>query len=517
MNSSANPSAKHFINHSFQFFRNRSSYLLKGSFLLGAAGILCKIAGFFYKIFLSRTIGAKEIGQFHLCLPFCTLCITLSSGGIATILSRLTAQYAARQETEKEQRFLLASLLGALLLSLLCSFLLYYNAAFLAGCLLQNEDCAPLLRILSLTFPLSSLHACICGYFIGKKQVVLPALSQIFEQFFRIASVLFFCALFLMSEKKPDSTVMALGQLAGELSAGLFCLFFLFLNTPFSRRAPLSGIFGTIFEIFRLSSPLTINRSVLCLFQAAEASLLPLLLTHFGMTASDALALYGILSGMVLPLLLFPTAFTASVSTLLLPVVSEAHTLGRSKKIQNTVRASLSGGFLLGLYFFTLFFLFGDELGILLFSSASAGACIRQLSFLCPLLYVTTILVGILHGLGKTASASFQSMLSLTVRLLLLLLLIPRFGLSGYLLAVFVGQSIVFLLALLTLSRSHSLPGDFLRILPWPLLACAITVCGGSVMKTWLSAALPMVFSLPAGAMLSSSLFFCVLVCMTPS
>ena len=205
------------------------------------------------------------------------------------------------------------------------------------------------------------------------------------------------------------------------------------------------------------------------------------------------------------------------MSTLLLPVVSEARTLGRSEKIQDTVRASLSGGLLLGLYFFTLFFLFGDELGTLLFSSASAGVCIRQLSFLCPLLYVTTILVGILHGLGKTAAASFQSMLSLTVRLLLLLLLIPRLGLSGYLLAVFAGQSIVFLLALLTLSRSHSLPGDFLRILPRPLLACTLTVCGGTLMKTWLPAALPMVFSLPAGAMLCSALFFCVLVCMTPS
>ena len=517
MNPSANSFAKHFINHSFLSLRNRSSYLLKGGFLLSAAGLLCKIAGFFYKIFLSRTIGAKEIGLFHLCLPLCTLCITLSGGGIATILSRLTAQYAAQKETEKEQRFLLVSLLCALLLSFSCSFFLYYNAAFLARYFLQNNGCAALLRILSLTFPLAALQACISGYFIGKKQVALPALSQIFEQFFRIASVLFLCGLFLMSEKRPDSTVMALGQLAGELSAGLFCLFFLFLKTPFPQRLPLSAFPRDLLEVLRLSAPLNISRSVLSLFQTAEAALLPLLLVRSGMTSSDALALYGILSGMVLPLLLFPTAFTTPVSTLLLPVVSEARTLGRSEKIQDTVRASLSGGLLLGLYFFTLFFLFGDELGTLLFSSASAGVCIRQLSFLCPLLYVTTILVGILHGLGKTAAASFQSMLSLTVRLLLLLLLIPRLGLSGYLLAVFAGQSIVFLLALLTLSRSHSLPGDFLRILPRPLLACTLTVCGGTLMKTWLPAALPMVFSLPAGALLCSALFFCVLVCMTPS
>ena len=130
-------------------FQNHSSYLLKGTVLLSAAGILCKTAGFFYKIFLSRTIGAQQLGLFHLCLPLCTLCITLSGGGISSILSRLTAQYAAQKETKKEQRFLLASLLLVLILSFLSSFLLYYNAPVIAYKFLQNRSCTALLRILS--------------------------------------------------------------------------------------------------------------------------------------------------------------------------------------------------------------------------------------------------------------------------------------------------------------------------------------------------------------------------------
>ena len=98
---------------------------------------------------------------------------------------------------------------------------------------------------------------------------------------------------------------MALGQLSGELSAGLFCLFFLFLKTPFPQKMPFLTIPRGIAEVLRLSAPLNLSRVVLCLFQAAEAALLPLLLIRSGMTDSDALALYGVLSGMVLPLLLF--------------------------------------------------------------------------------------------------------------------------------------------------------------------------------------------------------------------
>ena len=517
MTLSFGPFTKFFMHPLFHSPRNRKAYLLKGTFLLGAAGILCKIAGFFYKIFLSRTIGAQEIGLFHLCLPLCTLCVTLSGGGIATILSRLAAQYTAQKESKKEQCFLLASLLGSLLLSLFCSFLLYYNAAFLAQRFLKNDACAPLLRILSLTFPPAAFHTCISGYFIGKKQVAVPALSQLFEQFFRIASVLFFYILFLRAEKKPDSTVMALGQLSGELSAGLFCLFFLFLKTPFPQKMPFLTIPRDIAEVLRLSAPLNISRVVLCLFQAAEAALFPLLLIRSGMADSDALALYGVLNGMVLPLLLFPTAFTSSVSTLLLPVVSEAHTLGHFGKIQTAVRTSLSGGLLLGLYFFALFFLYGGELGTLLFSSSSAGICIRRFSFLCPLLYANTILIGILHGLGKTAAVSLQSMLSLALRLVLLLILIPQLGLSGYLLAVLAGQSVSFLLALLTLFHIDGLPHDFLQTLPHPLLACAVTVCGGLVLRNWLVFASGRWINLLAESTICSALFFSAYVSLRKS
>ena len=310
---------------------------------------------------------------------------------------------------------------------------------------------------------------------------------------------------------------MALGQLSGELSAGLFCLFFLFLKTPLPQKMPFLTIPRGIAEVLRLSAPLNLSRVVLCLFQAAEAALLPLLLIRSGMTDSDALALYGVLSGMVLPLLLFPTVFTSSVSTLLLPVVSEAHTLGHFGKIQTAVRTSLSGGLLLGLYFFALFFLYGGELGTLLFSSNSAGMCIRRFSFLCPLLYANTILIGILHGLGKTTVVSLQSMLSLALRLVLLLMLIPQLGLSGYLLAVLSGQSVSFLLALLTLFRIGSLPHDFLQTLPRPLLACAVTICGGLVLRNWLGFASGQWINLLTESTICSALFFSAYVSLRKS
>ncbi len=193
-------------------------------------------------------------------------------------------------------------------------------------------------------------------------------------------------------------------------------------------------------HIFAIAAPLSLCRMMLCILQAIEAALLPQQLQRYGLSASDALSCYGILSGMVLPLLLFPTAVTGSFGMLLLPLISEAQTLRHESRIVSVSRISFFGSLLLGLLFSSFFFLSGDVVGRLLFDSEEAGRCIRSLAPLCPLLYSSTTLTGILHGLGKTAALSVQSTVSFLLRLLFVLFAVPRFGLTGYVPGLLVSQ-----------------------------------------------------------------------------
>ena len=82
------------------------SYLIKGTFWLTAAGLITRTAGFFYKIFLSRIIGAEEIGLFQLCMPLYTFCLAAASGGIQTALSRFIAEAEAKKDPEETRCFL---------------------------------------------------------------------------------------------------------------------------------------------------------------------------------------------------------------------------------------------------------------------------------------------------------------------------------------------------------------------------------------------------------------------------
>lgn len=445
---------------------NQRRYLIRGAFLLTLAGLLTRIAGFFYKIFLSRTIGAKEIGLFQLTFPVLAFCMAASCGGIQTAISRYTAEYCARKEHRTSLRILLSGTAFAGTLSLLCAAALYFGAPFLAGRFLLEPACAPLLRILAFSLPFGVLHNCVNGYFLGRKNVPASAAAQLIEQMLRITAVLLFYVTFTSGGRKPDATIMALGQLAGELAAAVFCTLYLCFAPKHSepseepvRTTPKSELrtSSILRSLLGVSVPLGLNRMLLCVLQGVEAALLPQQLRLFGLSSHEALSVYGTLTGMALPLILFPTAVTGALGTLLLPAVSEARALGNKNQISSTVNASFFGSIVLGIFCLAAFVLFGEDAGTLLFENELAGIFIRRMALVCPFLYLNTTLTGILHGLGRSTAVFLWNVCSFLLRLAAIILFVPGAGIDAYILALLLGQLLTSVCALVLLRRLGSL------------------------------------------------------------
>ena len=149
---------------------------------------------------------------------------------------------------------------------------------------------------------------------------------------------------------------------------------------------------------------------------------------------------------MSMPLILFPSAITNSISVLLLPIVSEADASGNQSAVTRAIWKSIKYCLLLGFGCTAAFLLFGRLAGRLLFNSELAGSFILTLSFICPFLYVASTLNSILNGLGKTALTFFYSILSLLVRLLFVFYAIPVYGIKGYLWGMLASQMVQTLL-----------------------------------------------------------------------
>lgn len=431
------------------------NHFLKGTLILTCTGLISRLIGFFYRIFLSHSIGAQGLGIYQLIVPVQTLVLAVTTAGIQTAVSRLVAsQLAVKQEQKARDQFILGAFL-ALCLSLAASLILYGNASFFAVQLLKEPQTCPLIRLLSLSFPLSTLHACINSYYFARKKAGIPSVVQLVEQLVRV-SASYLIYLILLSEGRRVTALIAVGgSLASEIAAVLFSLWFISLD--FHRhhyslrklRSPLNGIRN----IFRLSFPLTLNRLLLTLLSSIEVVLIPQRLRMYGLSAEEALSIYGVFTGMALPLLLFPSAVTNSASVMLTPSIAELQALGYRKRIRYVTGRVCLCCLLLGGACSLLFFFFGEMLGVLLFQSPTAGVYIHTMAFICPFLYMNTTLTSILHGLGKSGTCLLHNTAGISIRISFVLAAIPQFGIRGYLYGILLSESILCILHIRALLR----------------------------------------------------------------
>ncbi|MCI8327856.1 MAG: polysaccharide biosynthesis protein [Lachnospiraceae bacterium] len=419
--------------------------LIIGTFLLTISGALSRIIGFFYRIFLSHTIGAEGIGIYQLIFPVYALCFSLTAAGIQTSISKFVAEVSVKKGDLTEKCYLLSGLILSLSLSFLCSFYLYNQADFLAYHVVHEYRTAPLLRILAYAIPCGTVHACISGYYYGIKKATIPSLSQLLEQIIRVVSVYLIYHVQVQDNIPITPAIAVWGIVCGEIASALF-------STATVRfcTCRLYAIKKALPQVGKLAIPLTGNRVILNLFASMEAILIPLKLREAGLSTSAALSTFGILTGMALPLIMFPTSITNSLAVMLLPAISEASAAGEQEKIKKAVSKSITYCMLFGFACTIFFFLGGKPLGITLFNNRTSGSFIMLLSFICPFLYLTSTLAAILNGLGKTLHTFFYNLASICIRLLFALFAIPIFGIKGYLWGLLVSQ--IFLAVSLTFS-----------------------------------------------------------------
>lgn len=419
--------------------------LITGAFILMLTGLTSRVIGFFYRIFLSHAIGAEGMGIYQLVFPVYTLCFALVVSGMQTGISRCCAAALAEKDPSRARTCFLAGFGISFSLSLAAALFLHRHAAFLSLRLLGEPRCQPLLELISWGIPLGTVHTCVSAYYYARQKTAVPSAAQLLEQLVRVSASLLIWAVFLDQGRTPTPILAVGGMIAGELASSLFtgiCLLVHFQD-PVYRRSSLASLGMCSRSLLTLALPLTANRVLLTLLQSAEAILIPRQLQLSGMSDTAALTIYGVFTGMAMPFLMFPSAITGSVSTLLLPTVAGDQARGDRNAIRTATEKTIKYCLLLGIFFAGVFFFHGESLGILVFHNKEAGIFLKILSFICPFLYLTGTLSSILHGLGHTFLGFLQNLAGLLIRILFILLAVPRLGITGYLWGILVSQLVI--------------------------------------------------------------------------
>lgn len=427
----------------------KKSNIVKGTLILTLSGFAIRFIGFFYRIFLSNTMGAELMGIYQLIFPVYGICFTIYATGIQTSISRLVAGEIGRHNSKNVYKILRIGMLISVSLAVVLSILIYQYSDFIAWRLLMESRCASSLRILAVVFPFCGVTSCINGYYYGLKRAGVPATTQLLEQIVRVIVVYLLALLAGNGDIKVTCETAVIGLAAGEISSSIYNFASLFITkapsaliipNPESVTSRRSTI---VKDLLKLSIPLSANRLLLSILHSIEAVLIPAMLRRYGLSTQDALVLYGILNGMSIPFIMFPTAVINSLAVLVLPTISEAQAVNNDKLIGKTTAVAVKYSLIIGIVSTGVFFTFGRDLGNTVFHNELAGSYLIILAWLCPFFYLATTLSSIINGLGKAYITFINSVISTLCQIFLIILLIPARGINGYLISLLVGELMV--------------------------------------------------------------------------
>ncbi len=447
--------------------------IIKGTLILTIAGLITKLLGFYNRIFLTRLIGVKELGVYQLIFPVYILAFSFCCQGIATTLTKQVSYYIGKKEQQNSKKLFKYALITSFLLSIAACFIINIFADGISLHLLKNSDCGSLLKIISIAIPFVSIKACINSYFVGTNRPEFHGISHLLEQVVRI-SVAYFLGSFWLA-KRADAKLAVIAVISGEIFATGLAVIFYFINSykashtknkatsslklsnknmeNITTLSPLSDDRKIYKHFLQDALPITSTNIILTMFSSLEAIMLPAMLFKYYQNSDIALEIYGIVTGIVIPFLLFPSTITSSLSTMLLPAVSYANAQKNSRTIKKAISGSLFFCFLLGVITCFGYLLLGQWACEFAFESSAAGVILRKMCFLCPFIYMTGSMSAMLNGIDKAFHNMMFNVLSIAVRIIFTLTLVPIYGITAYIIGMTVSYLVLFIAMVLTLIR----------------------------------------------------------------
>lgn len=403
---------------------------IKNTAILTATSLFLRFAGMIFKIWLSAKVGSEAIGLYQIIMSVYICVSSFASSGLSTAVTRLVTDELATSGGGVK-KIVSKGITLTLIAATICFLVMFLGADLISVYFINDIRAVTPVRILSVGLIFIGLCSCFRGYFIARRKAMGSSVSQITEQLVRISVT---TVLILINPEINVTTAtiaIVIGDAAAEMvaSALLYIMYLFDLKGINSNCAPNGNISK---KLLNISIPITGGRYLSTFLRTAESAAVPRLLVLGGMTSATALSGFGIIKGMALPLILFPSAVLSAVSLLLIPEISEAKARKNQALLKNTVFTTLKITTLISLIVGFIFWFCGEELGILLYKDASVGTFVKWLAPLTPLMYIDSIADGMLKGLDKQAVIFRYSVADSGLRLLLIFLILPRFALTGF-------------------------------------------------------------------------------------
>ncbi|QGQ96412.1 stage V sporulation protein B [Paenibacillus psychroresistens] len=492
---------------------------MRGTLVLSVAAFINRILGFISGIFVARVLGAEGIGLLMMAHPLVPLVITITELGLPVAISKLVAEAYARDERAKVRRILHVSLAVTTVLSVALTTVSLLCSEWIASILLSDQRAYYAMLAITPIAPIVAVSAVLKGYFRGKQRMMTIAASDVLEHTVQIA-----CVLAMVHLLMPYGIAYAAaGAMVASVVSEAISLLFLMASYKVYGESKVSGETWvshlkqgkrTLSELLQIGLPTTGHGVIHSLFGAFQPLLITTSLALAGIGTALATKQFGQLAGYVFPLLFMPGFITSSLSTALIPAISEAATNKNGLLIHERMDQALRLGLLIGAPATVILFVWATPLTTLIYDAPDAGLLLKILAPMFFLYYFDAPLHAILLGIGRANVSLWNYVVATAFKILAIFAFGSQFGIIGV--AYGIGFGIVILTLLNFLSIS-SLIGFYWDIRPYvksSICMVIMALCGKWAFGYLNNLGLSLLWSVLDSIILSLLFYFVVFILM---
>lgn len=414
--------------------------------LLTAANLLMRGVSMLFQVYLTARVGAAGVGLLQLILSVNLFAVTLGTSGLRVAALYLSAEAYGLRRYGGVRQAMVWCLTAGLLLSALVGGAMMAFAEPLALSVVGDLRAVLSLRLLGLTLPLSCLSMILSGCFTACGQVRTLVAVEVGDK----AATVVLTMLLLQQGIAGDLAHACAAIVGGNALAAVGSVAVL-LGLLRRWLGKLDGG-GAMPDMGRrllgIAGPVAVSDYLRSGLGTMEQFLIPWGLGRFSGSHTQAMADYGVIHGMVFPVLMFPCTVLYAVADVLVPELARCRAEENQRRIRHVAGRCLRQGFLYAAAVAALLWLLAMPLGQLLYHSDDAGRYLRLFAPAVVMLYLDCLVDGMHKGLGQQVYTVRVNTLTSILDVALLYLLLPRWGIAGYYVSFWVSHGVNFYLSI---------------------------------------------------------------------
>lgn len=460
-----------------------------------------------FNVYLSNKLNAESIGIFTLIMSVYLFFVTIATSGISMVITCIISKSLESNNKKLALQSMITSIKLSLFLGLFSGILIIIFSDFIISFCLNNLVSKKILFFIAIGLPFIAISSCINGFFTAIRKPYINAFIQFFELIIKIFTTIILLPNSISYGIESICISLIISDVISEIVSFLliyFCYIF-YKNKFFSFKC--RG--GNLREIVFQSIPIALTAYIRSGLSTLKQIIIPNRLEKSGLPYSVSFAKYGMIQGMVMPLLVFPNIILTTFGNLLMPEFSRLSVNMSKNILTNICHKIFQMTSVFSIYIFSIFFIFANDISLAIYQNIDYGSWIKTLSFLVFFMYMDTVIDGILKGLQKYIFVVIINILDLIITISLLYFLLPLLGIWGFILSIFVSELFNFVLSFLQLWKLIKFKIDFKNYILKPISASFFSYL---ILNTFSLLEINSTFALILSILIFSLIYFCACI-----